>query len=159
MESEKISPIDRDELPPGGADFLPAAAKENRRTRLSNKKRPGEVRPELSPRLHDWLIRTTRIHAHLCYYVRCFGRPEGDTPGDTVEARAERRDRTLLYDCWAHAIGELLQLQAELSEEMKPGDATKHPPGSPGKVSIMRERADRLESIFADADARNTARD
>lgn len=154
MESEQSSPIDRDTPPSGGADFMPEAARENRRTRLSKRKRPGKTQPELTPRLHNWLIRTTRIHAHLCYYVRCFGRPAKDTPGDTVEARAERRDRTLLYDCWAFAIGELLQLQAELSEEMEPEDATRHSPGSQEKVEVMRGRAERLESIFTEGDAR-----
>ncbi len=146
MESQKSSPNDR-------APLLPpkASLDKNRRTRLAPRKGKG-VEP-LPPKIHSWLIRTTRIHAHLCYVVRCFGRPQADTRGDTVEARAERRDRTLLYDCWAHAIGELWQLQAELSEEMEPGESTEHAPGSPQKLEILAARASRLESLFAEHDA------
>lgn len=150
MEPDKYSPIDRDTSPPGEA-ILPEKTAGNRRTRLAGRK--GRSGPDLPPKMHDWLIRTTRIHANLCYYVRCFGRPAADEPGDTVEARAARRDRTLLYDCWAFAIGELMQLQAELSAEMEPAEVTRHRPGSPGKVEIMAERAARLESIFTDGDA------
>jgi hypothetical protein len=164
MESEKTSPIDRDGVPPGqgesrervggggGLDFIPDGSPDNRRTRLAGRKDRGGG-PDLPAKVHDWLIRTTRVHAHLCYVVRCFAKPAGNEPGDTVEARAARRDRTLLHDCWAYAMGELASLQDELEAEMEPAEAVKHRPGSPEKIATMAERAARLESIFAPGDA------
>lgn len=142
--------------PPADDDLsLPAGREGNRRTRLARRKTAGggQAGPDLPPKVHLWLIRTTRVHAHLCYIVRCFGRPAADEPGDTVEARASRRDRTLLFDCWAHAIGELSQLQAELSAEMEPAEATDHLPGSPEKMEVLAARLARRESLFSDRDA------
>ena len=123
----------------------------NRRTRLAPKKTRAGAR-RLPPRIHSWLIRTTRVHASLCYLVRCFGREHHTDEGDTVEARAARNDRTLLYDFWTQNIVELEQLRTELSAEMEP-HATAHPPGTPGKVDELERRAARLQNLFRDGDA------
>lgn len=123
----------------------------NRRTRLAPKKgRANARRPP--PKIHAWLIRTTRVHAHLCYIVRAFGQGHTTDVGETVEARAARYDRTLLYDCWTHSINELEQLRHELNAEMEPF-ATAHPPGTTGKVDELERRATRLQNLFRDGDA------
>lgn len=132
--------------------FAPTAAQGNRRSRFSKKKQRGG--PTLPPKMHSWLIRTTRIHAALCYCARVFAKPPADTPGDTVEARAARRDRTLLYDFWAHAINELTELQNELAADMEPTASVPHRPGSPEKVEALAARAACLQSLFRDDDAR-----
>ena len=126
--AEQHDAVPANDTPP--ESIMPARTPENRRTRLAGRKDRGGPRPNLPPKLHNWLIRTTQVHAHLCYCVRAFGRPPADTPGDTVEARAERRDRTLLYDFWSHAIRELTQLQNELAADMEPQAATSHTPGT-----------------------------
>lgn len=123
----------------------------NRRTRLAPRKsRANARRPP--PKIHAWLIRTTRVHAHLCYIVRAFGQGHTTDVGETVEARASRFDRTLLYDCWTHSINELEQLRQELGVEMEPV-ATSHPPGTPEKVNELERRAARLQNLFRDGDA------
>lgn len=127
------------------------SVRENRRTRLAPKKGRANAR-RLPPRIHSWLIRTTRVHASLCYLVRCFGQTHHTDVGDTVEARAARNDRTLLYDFWTHNINELEQLRQELDAEMQPF-ATAHAPGSPGKVDELERRAARLQNLFRDGDA------
>jgi hypothetical protein len=35
-----------------------------------------------------------------------------------------------------------------------PAEPTEHPPGSPGKVEVMRERASRRQALFHPLDAR-----
>lgn len=105
----------------------------------------------LPPKIHGWLIRTTRIHAHLCYIVRAFGSPASTAPGDTVEARAARRDKTLLLDCWTHGIAELDQLRTELLADMEP-TATTHAPGSAAKIAELQRRVAANASLFADGD-------
>jgi len=157
MESAgEIVTANADAVPDAGQpveSFLPSQVPNNRRTRLAGRKDRGDSGPDLPPKIHNWLIRTTRIHAHLTYIVRSFARPAADTPGDTVEARAERRDRTLLDDCWSFAMNELAQLQAELAADMEPDEPTTHRPGTPGKIETLAERAARLQSLFHDRDA------
>lgn len=103
--------------------------------------------------MHAWLIRTTRVHAHLCYIVRAFGQGNDAAKGDSVEARAGRYDPSLLYDCWTHSINELEQLRNELSAEMEP-QATPHAPGTPGKIADLRRRAAACMSLFGAGDAK-----
>ena len=124
----------------------------NRRTRLAPRKHRGHGRV-LPPKIHSWLIRTTRVHAYLCHVVRCFSRAESDSPGDTVEARAERRDRTLLYDCWTHGINELEQLRREVSAEME-SPPTESLPGTQDKISVLERRASAQGWLFVPGDAK-----
>lgn len=131
--------------------FAPTATRGNRRTRFAGRKQRGG--PTLPPKMHSWLIRTTRVHAALCYCARAFAKPPADTPGDTVEARAARRDRTLLFDFWAAAVAELTELQNELAADMEPVTSVPHRPGSPEKIETLAARAARLESLFRDDDA------
>ena len=123
-----------------------------KRLRLAGRKdRAGG--PNLPPKIHGWLIRTTRIHAHLTYIVRSFAQARGRLAGDSVEARASRHDRTLLHDCWTYGVTELELLRAELHAEMEPGPVG-YRPGSPEKVAELEQRAERLQNLFTDADAR-----
>lgn len=137
--------------PAEAAPCPPANSERNRRTRLAPRK--GRSGPRLPPKIHSWLIRTTRVHAHLCYLVRVFAQPAANNVGETIEARAARRDRTLLYDCWTHAANELEQLRTEVAAEMEP-PATKTRPGSAERVEELRRRAERLQDLFADGDER-----
>ena len=107
----------------------------------------------MPPKIHSWLIRTTRVHAHLCYIVRVFGQPQANSKGDTIEARAARRDKTLLLDCWTYAQSELDQLRQEVSAEMEP-PATKTAPGSAERIVELARRAERGQNLFTDGDAR-----
>lgn len=109
--------------------------------------------PSLPPKIHRWLIRTTRVHAHLTYIVRSFAQARARMAGDSVEARASRHDRTLLHDCWTYSVNELELLRAELNAEMEPGPVG-YRPGSPEKVAELEQRAERLQNLFTDADAR-----
>jgi hypothetical protein len=56
MDNDKCSPIDR-EAPPQPK----AGGEKNCRTRIDR---------ELPAELKDWLVRTSRVHAHLCAIVR-----------------------------------------------------------------------------------------
>lgn len=123
-----------------------------KRTRLAGRKDRGGG-PNLPPKIHGWLIRTTRVHAHLTYIVRSFAQARTREAGDGVEARASRHDRTLLHDCWTYGINELELLRSELHADMEP-QPVGHRPGSPEKVAELEQRAERLQNLFADADAR-----
>lgn len=120
----------------------------NRRTRLSR---------ELSTTVRDWLIRTTRVHAHLCYMVRLFGRPETaggqSLDGEAYAARAARGDRTLLYDAFTFSIDELTTLRNEVAKEMDAAEPTAARPGTPEKVAALSLRVDRGQSLFIEKDA------
>jgi hypothetical protein len=123
----------------------------NRRTRLAPRKDRGHGRV-LPPKIHSWLIRTTRVHAHLCYIVRSFA-TSADDGGDSVEARAARCDRTLLWDCWTHGINELEQLRSEVSAEME-SPPTESRPGTAEKVAVLERRASVQGWLFVTGDAK-----
>ena len=117
----------------------------NRRTRFARK---------VPDRLRDWLIRTTRIHAHLCAVVRLYARPgDADPEGDTYASRAARCDQTLLFDALRTASDESTIIADEIFACMAP-TGTVALPGTADKVAIMRQRALRGESLFSERDRR-----
>lgn len=139
MDNDKCSPIDR-EAPP-----QPKAQ--------GKKARAGELPAELK----DWITRTTRIYAHLCYLVRLFRNPSmaggQSLEGETFAARAASGDRTLLYDALGLARDEIDTMREEIQKKMDSAPGTRHPPGSTGKVAEMFARAEAGFSIFIDDDA------
>lgn len=143
METDKCSPDDREPAP-----APKATAEKNRRTRLDK---------DLPPELVPWLHRTTRVHAHLMGIVRLYGNPEKaggqSLEGEAYAARVRRGDRTILYECLTVARDELDAIREEIGRVMDAAPPTEHPPGSPGKVEVMRERMHRGESIFINDDA------
>jgi hypothetical protein len=139
--------------PPSRAAPSHAKAKKNsepnRRTRL----RSGLPKP-----VHNWLIRISRVHAHLCYTVRLFARPETaggqSLEGETYAARAARGDRTLIHDSCLLGRDELDAIVAEVQAVMDAAPPTESLPGTSSKVDEMERRAARGESIFVDKDAK-----
>jgi hypothetical protein len=144
MDNDKCSPIDREAPPQPKA---PAAS--NRRTRLDQ---------DLPAELKEWLVRTTRVHAHLCAIVRLYGAPSKaggqSNEGEAYAARAARGDRTLLYDCLTVSRDELDEIREAIQKVMDAAPSTACPPGSPEKVAEMSARVDRGESLFIETDAR-----
>jgi hypothetical protein len=144
MDADKCSPEDREPAP-----APKATVEKNRRTRL-DKDLPGELVP--------WLHRTARVHAHLMGIVRLERNPEKaggqSLEGEAYAARVARGDRTILYECLTLARDELDAIRQEIGHVMDAATPTQHPPGSGGKVEVMRERMHRGESIFIDDDAR-----
>lgn len=143
MDADPCSPFDRDRTP-GAA----GGGERNRRTRLEK---------GLPPDLVDWLHRTVRVHAHLVAIVRLYGNPSKaggqSNEGDAYAARAAQGDRTLLYDALTIARDELDGIREEVHRVMESAPATSHPPGSWGKVEVMRERMARGDSVFIAGDA------
>jgi hypothetical protein len=139
MDTDKCSPVDR-VAPP--------------QPKAQPKKDRGE---DLPAEMKDWIIRTTRIHAHLCYLVRLFKNPSmaggQSLEGETFAARAARGDRTLLYDALGLARDEIDAMREEIQKKMDSAPGTRHPPGSAGKVAEMFARAEAGFSIFIDDDA------
>jgi hypothetical protein len=128
----------------------PAKSSEgNRRTRLPS---------GLPTHVHGWLIRMTRVHAHICYTVRLFARPETaggqSLEGETYSARAARGDRTLIHDACLLGRDELDAIVGEVQAAMDAAKPTVALPGTRAKVDEMERRAARGESIFIDADAK-----
>jgi len=144
MTSDKCSPVDREQLPPG----VWTGEESNRRTRLEK---------GLPPQLVGWLHRTVRVHAHLLAIVRLYGNPSkagGQSNfGEDYASRAARGDRTLLYDCLTVSRDELDAIRDEVHEVMHSASPTLHPPGSAEKVEVMVQRHLRGESLFIDQDA------
>lgn len=144
MAADKCSPIDRYEIIPGAG----ASGEHIRRTRLSK---------GLPEELVAWLRRTVRVHAHLLAIVRLYGNPEKaggqSLEGEAYAARAARGDRTMLFDCLTVARDELDAIREEVHRVMEAAPPTDFPPGSRGKVEVMRERMHRGESIFIENDA------
>jgi hypothetical protein len=145
MAQDKCSPIDREEIIPGAGP----SGEHIRRTRLS------KAIPE---ELVGWLRRTVRVHAHLLAIVRLYGNPEKaggqSLEGEAYAARAARGDRTMLFDCLTVARDELDAIREEVHRVMEAAPPTDFPPGSRGKVDVMRDRMHRGESIFIEADSR-----
>jgi hypothetical protein len=146
MASDKCSPIDRLELPPG----IGLSGEHNRRTRLEK---------GLPPELVNWLHRTVRVHAHLLSIVRLYGNPSKaggqSLEGEAYAARAARGDRTMLYDAITVAREELDAIREEVHNVMESAPATEHPPGSAGKVEVMAERLERGDSLFISGDVKS----
>lgn len=144
MTQDKCSPIDRHEIIPG----VGSSGENLRRTRLSK---------GLPEELLGWLRRTVRVHAHLLAIVRLYGNPEKaggqSLEGEAYAARAARGDRTMLFDCLTVARDELDEIREEVHRVMESATPTDFPPGSRGKVDVMRDRMHRGESIFIEGDA------
>ncbi len=144
MATDKCSPLDRDHAPPDGRPV----GERNRRTRLEK---------GLPTELVDWLHRTVRVHAHLLAIVRLYGNPSKaggqSNEGDAYAGRAARGDRTMLYDALTVARDELDGIREEVHRAMDSAPPTSHPPGSLGKVEVMRERMARGDSVFIAGDA------
>jgi hypothetical protein len=115
-----------------------------------------------SPEIANWLIRITRIHAHLRYIVRLFAEPEiaggQSLEGETYSARAARGDRTLVYDAVGYAGEELAEIRREIESVMDAATPTTFPPGTAEKVAVMLDRANRGESLFVDGDVKHSLR-
>lgn len=122
----------------------------NRKTRLQK---------SVSPTLRDWLMRTTRVHAHLCSIVRLYGRPERaggqSNEGEAYAARAARGDPTLLEDAYSHSIEELVELREEVRRVIYEAQPTAALPGSRAKVEELARRARAGKSLFFDKDAKH----
>lgn len=120
---------------------------QNRRTRIN---------PQLPEDLKGWLRRTAAVHANLCGVVRRFGTPSraggGANDPDDYQARLMRGDRTILLDGVANAIDALEDIRHAILARMDAAEPTRAEPGTAAKVQTMRERAERGESIFIDAD-------
>lgn len=120
----------------------------NRRTRIT---------PTVDPEVKAWLRRIATSHAHLCYIVRLFGRPETaggqSLEGETYAARAARGDRTLLFDCVGYVGDELADIRADIARKMASAPPTAAIPGSAEKVRVMCERADQGFDLFIVRDA------
>lgn len=133
----------RDEIKPAVGPTEPTPT--NRRSRFERK---------VPPRLRDWLIRATRIHAHICAVVRLYARPgDADPDGDSYQSRAARCDQTLLFDAMRMAGDESHAIADEIYRHMEP-TGTVALPGTADKVAVMRQRALRGESLFSDRDRR-----
>lgn len=145
MESEHDLPGDRETL----LAEVGAVGQGNRRTRLDQ---------GLPPELLAWLRRTTRVHAHLLAIVRLYGDPKKaggqSLEGEAYAARLARGDRTMLYDALTVAREELDGIRDEIERAMDSTPPTRHLPGSPGKVDVMRERMYRGDSLFVPGDGR-----
>jgi hypothetical protein len=145
MTSDKCSPIDRQELPPG----MGAIGEHNRRTRLEK---------GLPPQLVGWMHRTVRVHAHLLAIVRLYGNPSKagghSNEGEAYAARAARGDRTMLFDALTVARDELDAIRDEVYQVMESAPPTEHLPGSPAKVEVLAERMLRGDSLFIAGDAK-----
>lgn len=122
----------------------------NRKTRLEK---------SVSPTLRSWLIRTTRVHAHLCAIVRLYGRPDRaggqSNEGEAYAARAARGDPTLLEDAYSLSIDELIDLREEVRRVIYNAAPTPSLPGSREKVEEMARRARLGKSLFVDKDAKH----
>jgi hypothetical protein len=114
------------------------------------------IRSRTSPRLRDWLVRTSRVHAHLCTVVRLYANPYSagghSLAGDNYAERAASGDRTILHDALAQCRDELDVLLGEVQSVMDGAPPTDAEPGSQDKVNVMELRASRGESIFIDGD-------
>jgi hypothetical protein len=148
MACDKCSPIDRHEVLPGIGDI----GERTRRTRLEK---------GLPQELVGWLHRTVRVHAHLLAIVRLYGNPSKaggqSNEGEQYAARAARGDRTMLYDALTVAREELDAIREEVHNVMESTPPTRHPPGSPEKVEVIRERMSRGESLFINGDLKANA--
>jgi len=125
----------------------------NSRTRMS---------PTVDPQVKAWLRRTASCHAHLCWVVRLFGKPETaggqSLQGEDFAARAARGDRTLLFDALGCAADQIAEIREEIAREMRNTPATAEMPGSTGKVRVMIERAETGRDLFIDGDAQTDVR-
>lgn len=121
----------------------------NRRTRFDR---------SVDPEIKEWLRRIVMSHAHLCYIVRLFGKPETaggqSLEGETYAARAARGDRTLLYDAVGFVGDELADIREQITRKMGSAPPTNSPPGTAGKVQAMVERADQGFDLFIAGDAK-----
>jgi hypothetical protein len=127
---------------PGAIEPTPT----NRRTRFES---------GLDPSLRGWLIRATRLHAHLCSVVRIYARPgRVSRTGDSYASRAARGDQTLLFDCMRLVGDEGHAIADEILRSMDATPPTAALPGSKDKVAEMRRRAARGESLFSTKDKR-----
>ena len=109
----------------------------------------------LEPKIRGWLIRATRLHAHLCSVVRVYARPgRVSRTGDSYASRAARGDQTLLFDCMRLVADEGHAIADEILAEMDAAKPTAALPGTKDKVEEMRRRALRGESLFSPRDKR-----
>jgi hypothetical protein len=114
------------------------------------------------PQVKAWLRRTASCHAHLCYIVRLFGKPETaggqSLQGEDFAARAARGDRTLLYDAMGYVADQVAEIREEIAREMRNAPATAEMPGTTAKVRVMIERAETGRDLFIDGDAQTDVR-
>ena len=100
------------------------------------------------PQIKAWLRRTASCHAHLCYIVRLFGRPETaggqSLQGEDYAARAARGDRTLLFDALSVVADEIDGIRTEVLRKMDSAQPTTARPGTADKV--QRDLPSRYES-------------
>jgi len=116
----------------------------NRRTRIS---------AEVGTQLRAWLVRVTRVHAHLLTIVRLYGRPDRAGGGGHVYAdKVAAGDRTLLSSCLTHAICELSEIRDEVDREIDDVEPVEAFPGSREKLAAMRERITAGLSLFSARD-------
>lgn len=125
-----------------------ASGDQNRRTRIA---------PTVDPEVKAWLRRIAASHAHLCYIVRLFGRPDSaggqSLEGEAYAARAARGDRTLLFDALGYVDDEITDIRRDIARKMESAPATTAAPGSAEKVRVMCERADQGFDLFIAGDA------
>lgn len=124
--------------------------------KLPAKKLP--IRKSAGAVVRNWLIRMTRVHAHLCYTVRLFAQPEiaggQSLEGEAYSARAAREDRTLIHDACVYGMDELGTILAEVQAAMDLTSPTTAQPGSPDKIAEMCRRIQSGQSPFNERDAR-----
>lgn len=120
----------------------------NRRTRIA---------PTVDPEVRAWLRRIAASHAHLCYIVRLFGRPDTaggqSLEGEAYAARAARGDRTLLFDALGYVGDEIADIRHDIARRMESAPATAAAPGTADKVRVMCERAAHGFDLFIAGDA------
>ena len=139
------------EAPCPHADAKPAkkSSEPNRKTRLEK---------SVPPILRGWLMRTTRVHAHLCAIVRLYGRPDRaggqSNEGEAYAARAARGDPTLLEDAYSLSIDELIDLRDEVRKVIYAAPPTAALPGTRAKVEELARRARAGQSLFVDTDGK-----
>jgi hypothetical protein len=129
--------------------MLDAISGTNRRTRMTI---------TADPQVKAWLRRTASCHAHLCYIVRLFGKPETaggqSLQGEDFAARAAAGDRSLIFDALTFLGDQIADLRHEIANEMANTPATTAIPGSAEKVAVMFARAEAGYDLFIDGDAK-----
>lgn len=128
--------------------ILEALGGSNRRTRMTI---------TADPQIKAWLRRTASCHAHLCYIVRLFGKPETaggqSLQGEDFAARAARGDRTLLYDAMGYVADQIGEIREEIAREMRNTPPTAEAPGTGAKVRVLIDRAEAGRDLFITGDA------
>ena len=128
-------------------DAVLARTTSNRRSRLAK---------DIPENVRGWLHILARTHAQLCHCCRLFAEPSRaggqGNEGAMYQLRLERGDRTVVHDFVCSALEDLEAVRSSIQAEMDSAPPTDHAPGEPGKVAVMKQRADDGFSLFQPGD-------